>query len=272
MNRDFLSEIVARKREEVTGIRAANNEENLRDQAIRVRVKTEPHRLRAALAATSPDIKIIAEFKRKSPSRGNIRSNLSASDAAAGYERGGACAISVLTDAEYFDGSLDDLISVRNNTAMSILRKDFLIDPIQIHEAAAAGADAVLLIAAVLDEALLGRMRMIAEDELGLDALIEVHTSEELRKACNAGAQLIGINNRDLRTFEVSLRTSERLIHEAPCNALMISESGLRSHEQLLRLQALGFRGFLIGETLMQARDPAEALREFVNGPAAAQS
>ena len=272
MNRDFLFEIVARKLEEVTSIRATTNEGNLRDQALRVREKTEPHRLRAALAAASPDVKIIAEFKRKSPSRGTICSNLSASDAAVAYERGGACAVSILTDAEYFGGSLDDLLAVRANTTLSILRKDFLVDPIQIDEAAAAGADAILLITAVLDEALLGRMRMIAEDELGLDALVEVHTPEELRKACNAGAQLIGINNRDLRTFEVSLSTSERLIAEARRDAVMISESGLHSHEQLLRLQALGFRGFLIGETLMRARDPAERLREFVNGPAALRS
>jgi indole-3-glycerol phosphate synthase len=266
MNRDFLSEIVARKREEVTRIRATTDLHALRNRALKIRESAALHRLRAALEATTPTIKIIAEFKRKSPSRGTIRSDLSASDVAAAYERGGACAISILTDKEYFGGALDDLISVRASTTLSILRKDFLIDPIQIYEASAAGADAVLLIVAILDETRLGHMRMIAEDELGLDALIEAHTSEDLRRARNAGARLIGINNRDLHTFEVSLSTSERLVAEAPRDVLMVSESGLHNHEQLRRLQSLGFRGFLIGETLMQADDPAAALRELTNG------
>ena len=267
MNRDFLSAIVARKREEVAKIRAAVDLQALRSRALRLRESRAPHHLRAALAAASPAVKIIAEFKRKSPSRGTIRSNLSANDVAAAYHRGGACAISILTDKEYFGGSLDDLVSIRATTTLSILRKDFLIDPMQIYEAAAAGADAVLLIAAILDDARLEQMRMITEDELGLDALIEAHTAEELCRAADAGAQLIGINNRDLQTFEVSLGTSERLIAEAPPDALMISESGLHNREQLRRLQALGFRGFLIGETLMEADDPAAALRNLLMEP-----
>ena len=153
---------------------------------------------------------------------------------------------------------------MRANTRLPILRKDFIIDPIQIYQAAIAGADAILLIAAVLDDPLLQKMRAIAEDELGLDALIEAHTADELQRASTAGAKLIGINNRDLHTFEVSLHTSERLIAHTPPGALMISESGLQTSQQLHRLRALGFCGFLIGETLMRTNDPAAALRDLL--------
>jgi len=144
------------------------------------------------------------------------------------------------------------------------LRKDFIIDPIQIYEAAVAGADAVLLIVAALDDALLGRLREVAEDELGLDALVEVHTSGELRRALDTGAKIIGANNRDLKTFQISLNTSERLIAEVPPDSIMISESGLQSAESLCRLRNLGFRGFLIGEALMRSGDPETALRDLM--------
>ena len=264
MSRDVLSQIVARKRDIVVGLQAENDAIARRERAMKDRKDATQHRLRKAMEADLPMLKIIAEFKRASPSRGLIRSDLSASDAVSRYERGGACAISVLTDEEYFGGSMADLIAVRASTRLPILRKDFIIDPIQIYEAASAGADAILLIAAILDDPGLGKMRMIAEDELGLDALVEVHTSDELRRALNARARLIGVNNRDLRTFEVSTRTSECLIDEAPRDTVMISESGLRTADQLRHLHTLGFRGFLIGETLMQARDPASALRGMI--------
>src|SRR5262249_21471972 len=178
--------------------------------------------------------------------------------------RGGACAISVLTDEHYFGGSIHDLAAIRASTALPLLRKDFIIDEIQIHEAAAAGADAVLLVVAALDDGALARLRATAEDELGLDALVEVHTSEELHRAVRAGARIIGVNNRDLRTFRTSLETSERLIAEAPRDQIMISESGLQNPESLCHLRALGFRGFLIGEALMRARDPEAALRDLI--------
>jgi indole-3-glycerol phosphate synthase len=236
----------------------------LRAQALKCREEAAGHRLRDALQTASPPIKIIAEFKRISPSRGLIRTGLSPAEATQAYERGGACAISVLTDEEYFGGAIDDLVAVRANTRLPILRKDFIIDPIQIYQAATAGADAILLIAFVLDDSLLQKMRAIAEDELGLDALIEAHTADELQRASAAGAKLIGINNRDLRTFEVSLHTSERLIALTPPGTLMISESGLQTPQQLHRLRALGFCGFLIGETLMRANDPAAALRDLL--------
>ncbi|MGC2626114.1 MAG: indole-3-glycerol phosphate synthase TrpC, partial [Candidatus Udaeobacter sp.] len=176
----------------------------------------------------------------------------------------GACAISVLTDEQYFGGSILDLVAIRESTALPLLRKDFIIDEIQIYEAGAFGADAVLLIAAALDDGVLTKLRATAEDELGLDAVIEVHTSEELRRAMGAGARIIGVNNRDLHTFRTSLDTSERLIAEAPRDRIVISESGLQTPKSLRHLQALGFRGFLIGEALMRAPDPETALRELV--------
>src|SRR5205814_6718800 len=142
------------------------------------------------------------------PSAGIIRDDLAVSDIVRCYERGGACAISVLTDEEYFGGSIADLCAARCRTDLSLLRKDFIIDPIQIFEAAIAGADAVLLIVSALDDDSLGRLRKVAEDELGLDALVEVHTSGELRRALNAGVKIIGVNNRDLKTFQISLSTS----------------------------------------------------------------
>jgi indole-3-glycerol phosphate synthase len=261
MNRDFLAEIITRKQRVAARLLAKRDAAAWRRLALEHREGVAYHRLRGRLAIESPTLKIIAEFKRMSPSRGVIRSDLSPVDATQSYERGGASAISVLTEKEYFGGSIDDLVAVRASTRLPILRKDFIIDSIQIYEAATAGADALLLIAAVLDDTMLSQMRMIAEEELGLDALVEVHTSDELRRALNAGAKLIGVNNRNLRTFEVSISASEYLIAEAPRNTVMISESGLQSGEQLRHLHALGFRGFLIGETLMQADDPASALR-----------
>jgi indole-3-glycerol phosphate synthase len=144
------------------------------------------------------------------------------------------------------------------------LRKDFIVDEIQIYEAAAAGADAVLLIVAALDDAALAKLRATAENELGLDALVEVHRSEELHRAMSIGARIIGVNNRDLRTFQTSLKTSERLIADAPRNQIMISESGLKNPKSLRDLRALGYRGFLIGEALMRAPDPEATLRDFI--------
>jgi indole-3-glycerol phosphate synthase len=264
MSRTFLSEIVARKRRIVAKLRASSTVSALHARAVKIRKNAAPHRLREALDATSPALKIIAEFKRTSPSVGIIRGDLSPADVARHYERGGACAISVLTDEEYFGGSIDDLSAVRSSTHLPVLRKDFIVDPIQIYEAAIAGADAILLIVGALDDDSLGELRKVAEDELGLDALIEVHTSDELRRALNVGAKIIGVNNRDLQTFQVSLSTSERLIAESPRDRLMLSESGLRDPEQLRYLHALGFRGFLIGEALMRAKDPETALRNLL--------
>jgi indole-3-glycerol phosphate synthase len=264
MIKNIFSQILDRKRKIVAQLRADPSSQNFRERALKVRKNAEPNRLLRALKLDSLRLKIIAEFKRRSPSAGIIRDDLTVSEIVRSYERGGACAISILTDVEYFGGSVADISAARSSTNLPLLRKDFIIDPIQIFESATVGADAVLLIAAALDDVLLSRLRALAEDELGLDALVEAHTSGELRRALNAGARIIGVNNRDLRTFRVSLNTSERLIAEAPSDRILISESGLQSAASLLRLRNLGFRGFLIGEALMRKHDPETALRDLV--------
>jgi indole-3-glycerol phosphate synthase len=260
----ILSEILDRKRDVVARLRTDRSAQDFRDRGLAIRANATPHRLLRALESNCGGVKIIAEFKRRSPSAGTIRSDLSATDVASRYERGGACAISVLTDEEYFGGSILDFVAIRESTALPLLRKDFIIDEIQIYEAAVVGADAVLLITAALEDVVLAKLRATAEDELGLNAVVEVHTSEDLRRAMAAGARIIGVNNRDLRTFRTSLETSERLIAEAPRDRVMISESGLKGANDLRHLQTLGFRGFLIGEALMRAPDPEAALRDLI--------
>ncbi|HEX4706578.1 MAG TPA: indole-3-glycerol phosphate synthase TrpC [Candidatus Udaeobacter sp.] len=261
---DVLSEIVDRKRQVVARLRGSPDSGSFREHALAVRTNAAPHRLLQVLKVDQGCPNIIAEFKRRSPSAGLIRSDLSAAEVAKRYERGGARAISILTDEQYFGGSINDLTAARASTSLPVLRKDFIIEETQIYEAAAAGADAVLLIAAALEDAELTKLCAVAEEELGLDAVVEVHTSEELRRAVRSGARIIGVNNRDLRTFRTSLETSERLIAEAPPDRVMISESGLRDVESLRHLQRLGFRGFLIGEALMRAGDPEAALRDLL--------
>jgi len=263
---NLLAEILRRKREDLNELLRVRAEDSIRNNALRVRAMAEPHRLRKALAAKNPEFKIIAEYKRLSPSKGNIRGDLQPAEAGSLYQNAGACAISVLTEKHFFGGSIDDLLEVRATTALPVLRKDFIIHPVQLFEAAEAGADAILLIAAALDDEMLGELRSIAEEELGLDALVEAHTKEEMERAVNCGAQLIGINNRDLTTFEVSLSTSEALVRYAPENALLISESGLRTGDDLNRLRTLGFDGFLIGGSLMQSDNPGDALRKLLEG------
>lgn len=263
MIQNIFSQILDRKREAIAQFRA-HSSSDFRERALKIRKNAEPHRLRRALESDSPQLKIIAEFKRRSPSAGIIRDDLTVSEIVRCYERGGACAISVLTDEQYFGGSVADLCAARISTNLPLLRKDFIIDPIQILEAAVAGADAVLLIVAALDETSLTQLRALAEDELGLDALVETHTAGELRRALHAGARIIGVNNRDLRTFRISLKTSERLIAEAPRDRILISESGLQRADSLLSLRTLGFHGFLIGEALMREQDPEASLRDLV--------
>jgi indole-3-glycerol phosphate synthase len=264
MINDILSQILDRKRKAVTQLREAASSRDFRERALKIRKNADPHRLLRALESDSQRPNIIAEFKRRSPSAGIIRDDLTVSDVVRCYERGGACAVSVLTDEQYFGGSVADLGAARSSTNLPLLRKDFIIDPIQIFEAAIAGADAVLLIVAALDDLSLGQLRALAEDELGLDALVEVHGTEEFNRALNTGAKIIGVNNRDLRTFQVSLKTSEDLIAKAPGDRIMVSESGLQDPRSLRYLQSLGFRGFLVGEALMRATDPGAAIRDLV--------
>jgi len=260
---DFLSKIIEAKRTRLQVIREQASVSDLRVRALDARLHTKLHRLLEALANDS-GVNIIAEIKRASPSRGVIRKEVDPAALGQAYERGGAVAISILTEEDYFQGSLDDLRAVRQAVSLPLLRKDFIVDEWQIYEAVVAGADAILLIAAAIDNEVLRHLRSVAEDELGMDALIEVHTEEELQRAGDCGATLIGVNNRDLRTFEVSLGTSARLIQYEPPDVICVSESGLDSADDLRRLRDLGYGGFLIGEMLMRAAEPDRTLRELL--------
>jgi indole-3-glycerol phosphate synthase len=258
---DVLTEIIATKRERVSAAKEVVRLEEMRRLASEVRSEAKPHVFSDALRADG--INIIAEFKRRSPSKGTIRVDANLIEVVRSYEGGGAVAISVLTEEDYFAGSLDDLRSVKATVVLPVLRKDFVFEEYQVYEAAAAGADAILLIVAALDDESLLHLRRLAEDELGIDALVEVHTGDELKRAADCGAKLIGVNNRDLRTFEVSLQTSLSLARQMPDDSVSISESGLHTSDDLRRLHEAGYRGFLIGERLMRADHPEEALRGF---------
>lgn len=260
---DFLTDIIAQKRTRLALSHVACPLAELRARAEQVRRKAIPHALRNALAS-GVHANVIAEFKRASPSKGAIRAHADATQIARDYEANGAVAISVLTEESQFLGSLDDLRDVRAAVLVPVLRKDFIFDEYQLYETAAAGADAVLLIVAALDDETLTRLRGVAEEELGLDALVEVHTEDELRRALACGATLIGVNNRDLRTFAVSLETSAELAKYLPADAIAVSESGLRTGADLARLQAIGYQGFLIGESLMREESPGKALGRLI--------
>src|SRR5882672_1980916 len=232
---NFLSTIINQKRLRVETAKQSVSPEALQLMARGARDKAVPHALHGALRAENK-INIIAEFKRKSPSRGEIRSNADPAIIARDYEAAGASAVSVLTEEDYFDGSLDDLRAVRQAISLPILRKDFIFEAYQVYESAAAGADALLLIVAALDDEELNQLLRMAEDDLSMDAVVEVHTKEEMKRAVNGGAKLIGVNNRDLGTFEVSLETSAQLASLGGDVALLISESGIESAEDIQRL------------------------------------
>lgn len=260
---DILSKIIATKRERVAVAKQSKPLELLRAEALDARSLAKPHALSDVLKQNSR-LNVIAEFKRRSPSKGVIRADADPVGIARAYEHGGAAAISVLTEQDYFEGSLADLNAVRNSVTLPILRKDFIFDEYQVYETAAARADALLLIVAALEDDALLRLREIAEDGLGLDALVEVHTDEEMKRALASGAKLIGVNNRDLRTFTVSLDTSIGLAAGVPPAVVLVSESGLNSSADLQRLHAVGYRGFLIGETLMRAERPDLELSDLI--------
>ena len=256
---NLLSEIVSSKQRRVDQAKKLVSLEQMRAMAIQARLGSRPHAFANALDDANK-INIIAEFKRRSPSKGEIRRDADPVSTARAYESAGAAAVSVLTEEDYFGGSLDDLRAARKAISLPILRKDFVFDEYQVYESAAAGADAVLLIVAALDGEALGRLRRLTEDELGMDALVEVHTAEEMKRAAASGAKLIGVNNRDLQTFTVSLETSVQLAPIAPKGSVLISESGIESAGDIRRLRSVGYRAFLIGESLMRADDPGEVL------------
>jgi indole-3-glycerol phosphate synthase len=262
---EFLQRIVAAKQVELEAARARAPQAQLESG-----IQTRPAgRFKQALHAPgAAGIAIIAEVKKASPSRGILCADFHPDAIARAYRDAGACALSVLTDREFFQGSLEDLRAAKAASGLPVLRKDFTLDEYHVYEAAAAGADAVLLIVAILQTGLLARLIRLSR-ALGLDALVEVHSAEELRSAATAGAEIIGVNNRDLRTFEVSIETSLRLIGMIPDDVIAVSESGLRTAEDLERLRAAGFDAFLIGERFMTEKDPGAALRLLLS-PASA--
>jgi indole-3-glycerol phosphate synthase len=222
---------------------------------------SEPRGFRAAL--TRPGIAVIAEFKRRSPSAGTLREGAELATLVTAYERGGASALSVLTEQPNFGGSLADLTTARELVRLPALRKDFIVDEYQLLEARAAGADAVLLIVAALSDGELASLHAVA-GELGLDVLVEVHDRDEVARALGVGAELIGVNNRDLRDFSVDLGRTSRLRGAIPSGVAVVSESGIASTEQLRSLEAEGVDAVLVGESLMRADDPQRALGELL--------
>ncbi len=257
---DLLAAIVAGTRR-VVELREAREPAS----ALAARACARPARRGRLLEALArPDaVNVIAECKRRSPSRGVLRADYDPVAIARGYEAAGAAAISVLTEPTFFDGSLEHLEAVRAAVRVPLLRKDFIVSEYQLLEARAAGADAVLLIVAALAPAELRTLSAGAR-ELELDALVEVHDERELDAAIESGAAIVGVNNRNLRTLEVDLRASERLIARIPAGVVAVSESGLKTADDLARFQSMGYGAFLIGERFMTSADPGAALRALV--------
>jgi indole-3-glycerol phosphate synthase len=261
MKADFLSKIIETKKEEVEKARKAIPESRLQEEAGQPR---ERRPLFARLAAPGPPgANIIAEIKRASPSRGDIRLDLDAERQARSYEKAGAAAISVLTEQIFFRARPDDLQRVRSSVNLPVLRKDFIISPYQIYESAVMGADAVLLIVRALSREILKDLLDLCR-EIPLDALVEVHSAEEMAEATRAGARLIGINNRDLNSFQTDLKTSLRLARQIQDGQIAVAESGIHERGQVESLLAAGIWNFLVGESLVRASDPEVFLRELL--------
>ena len=206
---------------------------------------------------------IIAEHKRRSPSKAVINQSLNVQDVAKGYENAGVCGMSVLTDQKYFGGSIEDLLAARASCSLPLLRKDFIIDPYQIMEAKACGADVVLLIASALSRAAIESLSICAQ-QLELEVLLEVHNKEELEKALMPSLDMIGVNNRNLKTFEVDLKHSRELSSYIPKDFVKVSESGISNVAAIKGLKTQGFQGFLIGENFMKTDNPGESAKEFI--------
>jgi indole-3-glycerol phosphate synthase len=259
-----LERILAEKRREVT---ARSAERGI--AALRAAVESAPPARGFARALekriASGAAAVIAEIKKASPSRGVIRADFDPPAIARRYEAAGAACLSVLTDTPFFQGRLDDLHAARRAVALPALRKDFMIDPWQILESRCAGADAVLLIVAALDDATLRTLHALAID-VGLDVLVEVHDRDELARALAIDARLIGVNNRDLRTFETRIDTTFALLPHVPAGVRLVTESGIANAEQVAQLRAAGVHAFLVGETFMRADDPGTALAALFPG------
>jgi indole-3-glycerol phosphate synthase len=226
--------------------------------------KVIPRDFAAAISRKPGDkIKLIAEIKKASPSAGIIRPDFNPNQIAEIYEQTGANAISVLTDEKFFSGKLEYLTEIRNRISLPLLRKDFIVDEYQVYESAIAGADAILLIVAALDDMQLRHFAQLTQKEIGLYTLVEVHNQQELDCALKIEPEIIGINNRDLKTFQVDLETTERLVKEIPKDCIIISESGFKTRYDVLRMQALGIDALLIGETFMRSQDISLKIKEL---------
>ncbi len=258
----ILDDIVANKRLELA---ARRKERSLGDVRAAAEHAPAPRNFAAALRASG--LSIIAEVKRRSPAKGALKLNVVPADQAALYEGAGARAISVLTDERYFGGRNEDLVTVRERVGLPVLRKDFTIDEYHVWEARSIGADAVLLIVGALDQGQLTAFRQLA-GELGMAALVEVHTDQELDRALQAGAALLGVNNRDLTTMTVDLRTTLRLRPRVPDGITFISESGIAAPDDVRMVSSCGIDAILVGEALMSAGDPAEAVRRLLDASA----
>ena len=250
---DILARIVEHKRSELSHSIASRG---LLER--RAAERTDFRDFRAALTVQTPAV--IAEIKKASPSRGILCEDFKPASIALTYAQGGAAVLSVLTDRKFFEGCLDDLEAARAAVSIPVLRKDFTLDEFHVIEAAAHGADAILLIAALLEETELRRLRELAA-HYRIAALVEVHDEEELARALASGAEIVGVNNRNLHTFDVTLETSLRLAKKIPANVIKVSESGFHSRADVRKLQSAGYQAFLIGEHLMRSADPAAALK-----------
>ena len=249
----ILASIVDTKRAELEALRS-------RARSLEAAATAAPPVREWAAALRRPErVAVIAEFKRRSPGAGDIRPDLDPGELARAYERGGAVALSVLTDATYFGGSTPDLGAARAATSLPVLRKDFTLDPLHLLEARAGSADAVLLIVRILDDRMLGSLLEEAR-ALGMAALVETHDLTEVRRAVDAGASVVGINNRDLVTFTAELDTTLGLIEHVPDDVTIVSESGIRARADVDRLGAAGVHAVLVGESLLRSHDPAEAV------------
>lgn len=256
----YLDRIVADKREELAAANAATSASELE-----ARVAEAPQVRSFIEALREPALSLIAEVKKASPSKGLLRADFNAVDLARQYASGGASAISVLTDEKHFQGSLEHLAAIRQvlPDGPPLLRKDFVFDEYQVLEARAYGADAVLLIVAMLEQSLLEAL-MNAIRALGMTSLVEVHDEAEIERAAAAGSELIGINNRDLRTFDVDLVTTERLRPLAPADSVVVAESGIFTRDDMRRLETIDVHAVLVGEALVKEPDPAAKVRELL--------
>lgn len=251
---ELAAELARRRVREMKAVFPTESLENICSEA-----PPPPSLAEAIGRSAGEEVGIIAEIKRRSPSRGDIQPDLAVKETVRAYQRGGTCAVSVLTEPHFFGGSLQDLADAASSTALPVLRKDFILDYYQLLEARAAGAAAVLLITAMLDEASLVSL-LAAARELSLECLVEVHDERELETALRAGAEIIGINNRDLGTLRVDLGTTFRLASRVPPSIPLVSESGFTRREDIVRLRGTGVNAVLVGEALSGSDDPERAL------------